>query len=186
MTMDRIGVGDTVITPCGAQEVYFQTHHDNETESMYVNIVTDSGHKLQLSSDHFVTTDGQHRLATSVREGQAIEVYGLDGPQLATVTNVYNSREVGAFNPMVPCGKLWVNNVTASDISTTGWSFEDLVAEDGLPTLYHRLFYPLRMLYNLHPNGVKAFCDGFRGGAAISEFSVATIVNRAVAAWLQK
>jgi hypothetical protein len=100
-------------------------------------LTTASGHKLTLSSKHYVHLLPNYNLtqARHVRVGHVVE---LANGTASAVVAITTERRNGLYNPNTLDGKIVVNGVLAS--CYTG-SIE--------PTVAHMLLWPLRALYSI-------------------------------------
>lgn len=131
--MRDLRVGDLVLDGSGSYSpIYMFSHRSSSAHAEFINIHTDSGDSLTLSSGHYVKTPAGLSTAASLQVGEI--VYTKDGS--AAVTRVEKIWEVGLYNPHTMSGSIVVNNIEAS-VYTSAVE----------PSIAHSLLAPFRAAF---------------------------------------
>lgn len=101
-------------------------HADPHQELDYYTLVTESGHKLQLSDRHMIYVTpceqpGQRtpKFAENVKIGECVFVQNAEGQLVASpVVSADQMRMTGAYSPITATGSIVVDGVAASVYST--------------------------------------------------------------------
>lgn len=156
--MDSLQYGDKVLavdTTTGNfvyRPVFLFGHRQQTGKYAYVNIGTDSGAALQLTSNHFVpvrvSQSGTgssviYKVARDVRVGDLVMVVAGNGTSAfsgtaalepATVTEVWVSRETGLITPYIRGADIIVDGVVASP-HPAAWGLDTVLPASVLPYL---------------------------------------------------
>ncbi len=132
--MDEVEIGDRVLVGDGSySEVFMFTHRDESVTSEFIEIIEESGSRLQLTQSHYLYAGNSLKAAGSVKIGDSLRL--SDGSR----SNVKRLRKVintGLYNPQTCQGDIVVNGIIASTYTTTVH-----------PSSAHSLLAPLRAAY---------------------------------------
>lgn len=175
--ISTIKVGDEVWTPAGWEEIYLQGHADWKLHP-YVEVFA-ANFSTMLSPDHYILADSEFRLARNLQPGMTV-CLGKPWFNCVAVSHVFHKLAVGAFNPYVKSGEMYVDGFRHSCHSS--FLLEGLVPEKYIPQAYQVVLYPIYMLYSLAPSAVKDFCGKHENGPALNEVPWRAILRDATAA----
>jgi len=173
-SMASLQLGDEVLDATGAYSpVYFFSHADAVVEAPFVELVLEGDHKISLSPDHYIASNGKLLYAKDVSLGDKID-YVVDGAtKSGAVVKTSEVVERGLYNPYTLSGSIVVDGVAASCHSS--WILDGLLPPRVAAVVYQRLFAVPRLAYKmLGPEGMdKVFSVGNTGAtASISEQTV--------------
>ena len=201
LRMDRLSLGDRVLTSKGYEPVFLFGEQDHHKAARMISIQT-SAKAIEMTHDHFIPTAGAaletvFKRAASVQVGDQIWVQDSEGKQqLQTVTNIKGTIGMGLFNPYTASGTIIVDDVVASVHSQ--WFLDDVCDRLGcvayLPQIYQIAMLPVRaicwfvglfggpnavqavdhffMLSHLGHNYPKAFMTGLVAIPAVSTWAL--------------
>ncbi|PXF49802.1 Desert hedgehog protein [Gracilariopsis chorda] len=133
--MDRLQVGDVVRAPFGGNtEVFMFSHNDRRTFSTMVNVQSENGSSLTLSSGHYVLTARGLVPAAELRDGDTL----FTEHGTSRVTGTVETLEQGVFNPHTLSGMMLVDGLAVSCYTTAV-----------NPVTAHALLAVVRMVYTL-------------------------------------
>lgn len=132
--MDELVVGDEIRVGDQFSPVFLFTHNQKETLRSFVQIETESHHKLALTAGHLLYVNGVLKAAMHVKTGDRLRVVnGVD-----RVVRVSTVVKKGLFNPQTVHGDIVVNGLVTSTYTT---------AVDA--HLAHTALAPVRAMWNL-------------------------------------
>lgn len=147
--MERLRVGDHVLTLTGFSKVFAFMDHAVDTESEYVQFETASGHRLSLTADHIVFAGAEKTpvLAESVAEGDLLWTAAGARAEFAPsrVVGVRRALERGMHAPLTLQGSVVVNGVLSSSYAKARalrWGNRTLMSGHDLGKALHE---PLRI-----------------------------------------
>jgi hypothetical protein len=147
--MKDILIGDLVQT-VGAkfEPVYTFAHSSPESSTVFLQISTDWGNKLEVTGNHLVFVQDRGMVpASTVQVGEVLRTSTDEGQQVFSIDVVTTK---GIFAPLTPSGTILVDNVLAS--TYVSLKEDDVVLKLGgisLGLTYHSLehaaLFPLRL-----------------------------------------
>ncbi|KAK9816191.1 hypothetical protein WJX74_006201 [Apatococcus lobatus] len=149
--MDKLQLGDLVMTSAGFEAIFLFGERDSSRLAPFIVIET-GAHKIEMSADHFIHVQSlgleQFKRAGQVSTGDFIWVKSEGQLKPSAVTAVSSVVQVGLYNPYTPSGSIFVNGVLASVHSR--WFLDDACDLLGcvahLPTLYQAAMLPIRFI----------------------------------------
>ncbi|CAB9511870.1 Desert hedgehog protein [Seminavis robusta] len=182
--MDELRINDLVLTSSGQfQKVYAWLHRTPEKlaasqarESEYLQIVTDSGNKIEMTPKHMIyINDQQYPVeAGHVKVGDNLSLMEHGhSTKTAKVTAITTVKLMGGFSPATEDGTIVVNGLLASSYNNPRYTDNEYVVVAGKPLMHRQAFThlitsPLRLLC-IHVN--SAFCEVDMDGEAFLPFS---------------
>jgi len=163
--MCDISIGDFVLGKSGFQQVFLMGHCDPDAQTSMIKILTESGHQLTMSPEHYGLVGGTlPKQAKSLCTGDhlLVQQIGTEGAEIeevmSSITNMEVVETTGLYNPFTPDGTIFVNGVLVSTYSTGFLTNSRWVPEKLKPTVYHMLILlPLYMMYLIRPDWFKRF-----------------------------
>lgn len=163
--IESVPHGASILTSGGFSPVYLYSHHDGIASSIMRRLETASGHAAELSMQHYIRVDGLHTMARNVAKGMHVDVRYDNGSMIPSeVIRTSDVTKRGLFNPFTVEGDVVVlssnassDGIVASDQSE--WFAEGYMAEHQIPSLYHRILAPVRLLFAANPAWVTRFHD---------------------------
>ncbi|CAB9507731.1 Desert hedgehog protein [Seminavis robusta] len=172
--MDELKINDLVLTSSGKfQKVYAWLHRTPEKlaasqarESAYLQIVTDSGNKIEMTPKHMIyINDQQYPVeAGHVKVGDYLSLMEPGHAttiKTAKVTAITTVKLMGGFSPATEDGTIVVNGLLASSYSNPRYTDNEYVLVAGKPLMHRQAFThlitsPLRLLC-IHVS--SSFCE---------------------------
>merc|ERR1712178_335800 len=157
VAMKSLQVGDRVRSgEASFSEVYFFSHQLRKVITSFVQLTTDTRHRIELSRKHFILTskncDGhsQQAYAQDVQIGMCVFTKEQQGMTMSRVTQKSIVRSEGLYNPFTIDGSIVVDGVQAS--AHSDWFLDSLAAPLGLtstlPSIYQAVLAPARWMYH--------------------------------------
>jgi hypothetical protein len=145
--MDELVAGDRVKVASGVfSEVFMFTHKLPAGSHHFVSLLTTSGHRIALTSGHYLHVNGALAPAGAVSVDDRLQ---LGSGESTSVTAISFLESTGLYNPQTLQGDIVVNGIRASTYTT---AVEPRLAHAGLA--------PLRVLYRALGITVSAFDGG--------------------------
>lgn len=157
LAMQRLRVGDLVLTSEGFSRIFAFMDHTADVEAEYLQLETASGYTLSATPDHIVYAHADQRpvFVGSVVEGDILWVaMGLNvstGFASSRVVRVVRKLERGLHAPLTEQGSIVVSGLLASSyasIKSLRWGSHILVRGHDLAKYTHE---PLRVACSLVP-----------------------------------
>jgi hypothetical protein len=131
--MDAVAIGDMIKVGTGEySRVFMFTHKMSDTIHEFVNVKTDSGASLSLTTGHYIYANGELVAASELSVGDELS---LGNGAKTAVVSVGSVVSTGLFNPQTVNGNVVVNGIVASTYTTA--------VE---PTFAHAILAPFRLL----------------------------------------
>lgn len=160
--MNQLRVGDRVLVryddgSTGLDDIYLFTHKEQDAVRVFVELTTESGHRLLATAGHFIpisdTVDGcdwsRARMVSldQVSTGDLVWVADGEGSRCSLVLHKAQRHGRGVFNPLTLSGIIVVNGVVAS--SHSDWILDGIVSASWQHTIYQFMFAPVRLFYQI-------------------------------------
>ena len=114
--MDQLCVGDRVKTGFNTFSTVFSfTHMDSESITTFVQVETNTGHKLEMTAGHYIIANGELVAAADLKHGDTIQI---NTGETAYITGVTTVQKQGLYNPQTLDGMISVNGVVATTFTT--------------------------------------------------------------------
>lgn len=178
-------IGDRIRTKCGHSAYYLTSHRDPAALTEMVTIVTESGHSVTATPDHYIPLhQGCNKPMGTVIRGDLISVQTGDCLEASVVKTTSVSVEKGLYNPITLSGDMIVQGVVVSCWSE--WFLEGFVNVSFIPSMYQAMMLPIRILYYVLPSAFVHFAIAFEGDSLSLDRQPLKIVTAAVAAIFQE
>lgn len=164
--MSALEVGDWVRTGAGFSEVFMFSHRVDSGKHEFVEIVTEGGVRIRLTSEHLLMVNSSLREAGSVVLGDVLTL--ADGAA-TSVVSVGLVWEGGLYNPHTTSGYIVVNGVLASTYT------RNVPAE-----IAHAALTPLRALwrrFSLYTDALDDPVELIEGASWVSSFVRRTLAT---------
>ncbi len=163
VTMERLEAGDSVLNSktngnLQFEEVFLFSHAEREVTTCFVEVLTEQGKKITLSSNHLIPISKMDALkpARDIRVGDNIFVVTTDkkSPVVDAVVNVTTVIASGLYCPHTASGTLIVDGVLVSCYSTVVPVWVQRVLVTPLAWLYRWL--PSTLCHKVLPSDGQA------------------------------
>lgn len=146
ISIEKLQIGDIVATSHKGHtsRVYSLAHNDGERRAEYLQIITDSGDRIEISGNHMMFVNHQPKLAQHVKVGDRLD-------ETQTVTEIQVVTRRGLYAPLTENGRIMVSGVQAS-------TYVGLLDVDtGIQVfVYHSVLSLLRLVCKFHFGSCKA------------------------------
>jgi len=157
-------IGDRIRTKHGHSTYYLTSHQDPAALTEMVSIVTESGHSVTATPDHYIPLHhGGNKPMGKVISGDLILVQNGDRVEVSAVKATSVSVEKGLYNPISLSGDMIVQGVVVSCWSE--WFLEGFLSGAIIPSVYQAITFPIRLLYHVLPKSFVHFASAFEGDA---------------------
>ena len=146
--MKDLSLGDLVLVgPNKYEPIYSFAHYHNTTEALFLRLHTNKGGRpLEITPDHMIQMDGGRFVpASSLKVGDRVQFVGVGGEMAtASVTQVRQTKSLGAYAPFTPSGTIVVDGVVASNYIAIQENSMDI------PTVFGKLALPVTFQWLAH------------------------------------
>jgi len=178
-------IGDRIRTKDGHSTYYLTSHQDPLALTEMVSIVTESGHSVTATPDHYIPLhQGGNKPMGKVISGDLILVQTDDRVEVSAVKTISVSVEKGLYNPISLSGDMIVQGVVMSCWSD--WFLEGFLSGAIIPSVYQAITFPIRLLYHVLPRSFIHFASVFEGDALSIDQQPCKITITAVKAIFQE
>jgi len=171
LPMDQLEMGDQVLVDgTNFETVYGFGHYDKQHQAQFLQLITVSKRKLELSPDHMVFVEGDHAVpASSIKVGQLLATKdGLDA-----VKSIKTVVRKGSFAPFTNSGTLMVNEIKSSSFVAFQGASHLHIGEIQTPLSYQWLAHAFEAPHRLVCR--MGFCQTERYHDGISQWVYAPL-----------